>query len=216
MIELMRCGAQDNDRYLPAVTTQGGASTYETMIDNSTMQTRSQQMIGRGFGSASGAGRAAGGQTAAGVTSGSPSAAPDSSGGMTPSAAQGSQMQGMAPSAAQGSQMQGMTPGTVRRIDTNLGPLPGGPDGMSASEQILHSSWKSLMARNVGRSVIVSFLIGTQNTIVTHGILYEVGNDYIALYQPDEESYISADLYSIRFVEFLPEVTQTNSQQQRQ
>lgn len=203
MIELMRCGAQDNDRYLPAVTTQGGASTYETMIDNSTMQTRSQQMIGRGFGSASGAGRAAGGQTAVGMTSGSSPAVPDSSGGMVPSA-------------AQGSQMQGMTPGTVRRADTNLGPLPGGPDGMSASEQILHSSWKSLMARNVGRSVIVSFLIGTQNTIVTHGILYEVGNDYIALYQPDEESYISADLYSIRFVEFLPEVTQTNSQQQRQ
>ncbi len=59
-------------------------------------------------------------------------------------------------------------------------------------------------------------LIGTQNTIVTHGILYEVGNDYIALYQPDEQSYISADLYSIRFVEFLPEISQTNSQQQQQ
>ena len=87
---------------------------------------------------------------------------------------------------------------------------------MSVAEQILHSAWKSLMARNVGRSVIVSFLIGTQNTIVTHGILYEVGNDYIALYQPDEQSYISADLYSIRFVEFLPEISQTNSQQQQQ
>ena len=87
---------------------------------------------------------------------------------------------------------------------------------MSTADQILHSSWKSLMARNVGRSVIVSFLIGTQNTIVTHGILYEVGSDYIALYQPDEQSYISADLYSIRFVEFLPEVMQTGSAQQNQ
>ena len=47
-------------------------------------------------------------------------------------------------------------------------------------------------------------------------ILYEVGNDYIALYQPDEQSYISADLYSIRFVEFLPEISQTNSRQQQQ
>ena len=44
----------------------------------------------------------------------------------------------------------------------------------------------------------------------------EVGNDYIALYQPDEQSYISADLYSIRFVEFLPEISQTNSRQQQQ
>ena len=52
MIELTRCGAPDNDRYLPAVMTQGDASTYQTMIDNSTMQTRPQQMVGRAFGSA--------------------------------------------------------------------------------------------------------------------------------------------------------------------
>ena len=163
MIELTRCGAQENDRYLPAVMTQGGTSTYETMIDSSTPQTRPRQMVSR-----------------------SPEV------------------------------MQSGIPAGTERMAPGLGPLPSGPEGMSASEQILHSSWKSLMARNVGRSVIVSFLIGTQNTIVTHGILYEVGNDYIALYQPDEESYISADLYSIRFVEFLPEVTQTNSRQQRQ
>lgn len=49
MIELTRCGAPDNDRYLPAVMTQGDASTYQTMIDNSTMQTRSQQMVDRAF-----------------------------------------------------------------------------------------------------------------------------------------------------------------------
>ena len=54
MIELTRCGAQDNDRYLPAVMTQGDASTYQTMIDNSTMQTRPQEMVGRAFGSAQG------------------------------------------------------------------------------------------------------------------------------------------------------------------
>ena len=176
MIELTRCGAPDNDRYLPAVMTQGDASTYQTMIDNSTMQTRSQQMVDRAFGSAQG-----------GTT-------------------QNGQQQGMAPDAVMGTQ----------QIVPGLGPLPATPNGMSVAEQILHSSWKSLMARNVGRSVIVSFLIGTQNTIVTHGILYEVGNDYIALYQPDEQSYISADLYSIRFMEFLPEISQTNSQQQQQ
>ena len=125
---------------------------------------------------------------------------------------------GAAPSAAQ----RGAPPATpdavmgTQQIVPGLGPLPATPNGMSVAEQILHSSWKSLMARNVGRSVIVSFLIGTQNTIVTHGILYEVGNDYIALYQPDEQSYISADLYSIRFMEFLPEISQTNSQQQQQ
>ena len=121
--------------------TQGDASTYQTMIDNSTMQTRSQQMVGRAFGSAQG-----------GTT-------------------QNGQQQGMAPSAAQG------------------GAPPAAPDAVMGAQLIAP---------------------------VTHGILYEVGNDYIALYQPDEQSYISADLYSIRFMEFLPEISQTNSRQQQQ
>ena len=168
MIELTRCGAPDNDRYLPAVMTQGDASTYQTMIDNSTMQKRSQQMVDRAFGSAQ-----------SGTT-------------------QNGRQQGMAPSAVQGGAPPAAPDAVMgaQQIAPGLGPLPAAPNGMSVAEQILHSSWKSLMARNVGRSVIVSFLIGTQNTIVTHGILYEVGNDYIALYQPDEQSYISADLYS--------------------
>ena len=160
MIELTRCGAPDNDRYLPAVMTQGDASTYQTMIDNSTMQKRSQQMVDRAFGSAQ-----------SGTT-------------------QNGRQQGMAPSAVQGGAPPAAPDAVMgaQQIAPGLGPLPAAPNGMSVAEQILHSSWKSLMARNVGRSVIVSFLIGTQNTIVTHGILYEVGNDYIALYQPDEQT----------------------------
>lgn len=178
MIDLPRCGAHEADRYLPAVATQGNASTYASMIDNSSMQTRTQQMINdRGY-----------------------APAPDAEMRQPPAGQEQPQPDVW--------RTQHMSPG--------LGPLPARQDGMSTADQILHSSWKSLMARNVGRSVIVSFLIGTQNTIVTHGILYEVGSDYIALYQPDEQSYISADLYSIRFVEFLPEVTQTGSAQQNQ
>ena len=177
MIDLTRCGAAGCGRDLPAVAAQGNTSTYATMIDNGTMQARTQQTIeGQGYAPSSDAG-------AARTNAGQP-----------------------APRSETWQAQQRMSPG--------LGPLPARQDGMSTADQILHSSWRSLMARNVGRSVIVSFLIGTQNTIVTHGILYEVGNDYIALYQPDEESYISADLYSIRFMEFLPEITQTGSAQQ--
>ena len=193
MIDLTRRGAQGNDRYLPAVMTQGNASTYDTMIDSSGMRPRSQM-------DAQNTGSAPMTPTQGGGTSGALSAPAR----RMPAVSNGT-AQGEPPEVWMGTQ----------RISPGLGPLPSGPEGMSASEQILHSSWKSLMARNVGRSVIVSFLIGTQNTIVTHGILYEVGNDYIALYQPDEQSYISADLYSVRFMEFLPEVTQTNSQQQQ-
>ena len=170
MTDLTRhCCMQESDRYLPAVMTQGNASTYQTMIDSSSPQMGMQQ------------------QTEA--------PQPDGAGQSGYNRITNTQNSGYG------------TPQGRQNFSSGLGPLPSGNPGMSAAEQILHSSWKNMMARNVGRSVIVSFLIGTQNTIVTHGILYEVGSDYIALYQPDEKSFISADLYSIRFMEFLPEVS---------
>ena len=58
------------------------------------------------------------------------------------------------------------------------------------------------IARNIGRAVIVSFLVGSQNTVVAVGTLQEVGNDYITLFHPGRSAYITAAIYSIRFVEF--------------
>ena len=65
-----------------------------------------------------------------------------------------------------------------------------------------YNSWKGMLARNIGRAVIVSFLVGSQNTVVAVGTLQEVGNDYITLFHPGRSAYITADIYSIRFVEF--------------
>lgn len=79
--------------------------------------------------------------------------------------------------------------------ETNL-PLP---ESVQAAYQ---TTWKSLLANNLGRNVIVSFLMGTQSTVVAEGVLYEVGSDYLVLYQPSRDSYITADLYSVKFVEF--------------
>ncbi|MBO4914962.1 MAG: hypothetical protein J5449_07125 [Oscillospiraceae bacterium] len=72
---------------------------------------------------------------------------------------------------------------------------------MSASEAA-RNSWRALLARNVGRNVLVRFLMGTQNFITVEGELYEVGSDYIVIYQPLWDSHITADLYSVKFVEF--------------
>lgn len=74
-------------------------------------------------------------------------------------------------------------------------------DHMSADEAARHS-WRALLARNVGRSVIANFLLGTQNTVSVEGELYEVGTDYLVIYQPAWDSHITADLYSVKFVEF--------------
>ena len=72
---------------------------------------------------------------------------------------------------------------------------------LSAGEAA-RSSWRALLARNIGRNVLVSFLVGTQNTVVAEGELFEVGTDYLVIYQPLWNSHISADLYSVKFVEF--------------
>ena len=69
-------------------------------------------------------------------------------------------------------------------------------------QEAYQTSWKSLLAQNLGRYVVVSFLMGTQQSVVAEGVLYEIGNDYLVLYQPVRDSYITADLYSVKFVEF--------------
>ncbi len=186
MIELTRCGAPDNDRYLPAVMTQGDASTYQTMIDNSTMQTRSQQMVDRAFGSAQGGHNAE-----------------------RPAAGHGAQRGAEGSAAGRAHAVMG-----TQQIVPGLGPLPATPNGMSVAEQILHSSWKSLMARNVGRSVIVSFLIGTQNTIVTTASSTRSATTTSRL-PADRQSYIQRGPLFHPLRGFLPRSSQTNSQQQQ-
>ncbi len=70
------------------------------------------------------------------------------------------------------------------------------------ADEAARNSWRALLARNVGRNVLVRFLMGTQNFITVEGELYEVGTDYIVVYQPLWDSHITADLYSVKFVEF--------------
>lgn len=70
------------------------------------------------------------------------------------------------------------------------------------SAQAYQASLRSLLDRNVGYFVVATFLIGTQQSVTWQGILHTVGSDYIVLYQPDYERYISCDLYAIKFVQF--------------
>lgn len=63
-------------------------------------------------------------------------------------------------------------------------------------------SWRSFLGRNVGKNVIISFLVGTQNTVTAEGTLTYVGSDYLVLYQTQKKDYLTADFYCIKFVEF--------------
>lgn len=69
-------------------------------------------------------------------------------------------------------------------------------------EEVYRGSMKALLLRNVGNYVVATFLIGTQTTVSWEGILYDVGNDYLAIYQSGRDQYIVSDLYSLKYVEF--------------
>ena len=66
-------------------------------------------------------------------------------------------------------------------------------------------SLRSLLSKLVGHYVIVTYLMGTETPVSWEGFLYNVGNDYIVLFQPDMGRYITGDMYSIKFVEFYEE-----------
>ena len=70
------------------------------------------------------------------------------------------------------------------------------------SSDAYQASLRSLLARNVGFFIAATFLTGTQRMVTWQGILHTVGSDYIVIYQPDYERYISCDLYAIKFVQF--------------
>ena len=63
-------------------------------------------------------------------------------------------------------------------------------------------SLRALLSKLVGHYVIATFLIGTQNSVSWEGFLYNVGNDYIVIFQPDNGRYVTGDMFSLKFVEF--------------
>lgn len=63
-------------------------------------------------------------------------------------------------------------------------------------------SLKSMLNRNKGNYIVATFLVGTQNLVSWEGILYEVGNDFVTIYQPARDRYIVTDMYSLKYMEF--------------
>ena len=72
----------------------------------------------------------------------------------------------------------------------------------SNSTEAYQASLRSLLSRNVGYFIVATFLTGTQRMVTWQGILHTVGSDYIVIYQPEYERYISCDFYALKFVQF--------------
>lgn len=69
-------------------------------------------------------------------------------------------------------------------------------------EEAHKGSLKAMLARNLGNYVVATFLVGTQGTVSWEGILHDVGNDFVTIYQPGRERYVVIDIYSLKYIEF--------------
>ena len=69
-------------------------------------------------------------------------------------------------------------------------------------EEVLIGGLKGLLSRNLGHYVVATFIVGVQNFVVWRGVLESVGNDYLVIYQPNQDSHVSCDFYSLKFIEF--------------
>ena len=107
----------------------------------------------------------------------------------------------------------GSTQGIVQGIPAMQFPGRGGLDfstGLTqdalespmTTQEAYQGSIKGLRGQNLGHYVVATFLVGTQNTVAWEGILYDVGNDYVTIYQEGRDRYIVSDVYSLKFIEF--------------
>ena len=70
------------------------------------------------------------------------------------------------------------------------------------TQEAYMGSLKAMLSKNVGNYIVATFLVGTQGTFSWEGILYDVGNDYLTIYQQSRDRYIVSDIYSLKFIEF--------------
>jgi hypothetical protein len=94
----------------------------------------------------------------------------------------------------------GQMPGSTLNLKNNL---PSEViESPTTTDEAYRGSMKAMLGRNIGNYIVATFLIGTQGTISWEGVLYEVGNDYIIIYQQSRDRYIVGDIYSLKYVEF--------------
>ena len=75
------------------------------------------------------------------------------------------------------------------------------PETSSNGQGAYESSIRGLLNRNVGHYIVAWFFIGNQGPVSWEGFLHSVGVDYLIIFQPDLDRYITCDLYSLKFVE---------------
>lgn len=63
------------------------------------------------------------------------------------------------------------------------------------------TTFQEMLSKAIGKYIIVEMLIGNK-MYVKDGILTQVGESYIILYDQESKTYLSCDIYTIKFVRF--------------
>ena len=66
----------------------------------------------------------------------------------------------------------------------------------------MEGSMQQFLSENLGQYVVIEFLIGTQAVTSKAGILYAVGTSVVTLYQELSRTFVTCDIFSIKFVTF--------------
>ena len=69
-------------------------------------------------------------------------------------------------------------------------------------DEVFQGSLRGMRSREIGAYIAATFLMGNGELVRWEGRLYEVGNNYIVIYQQEAGRYVVGDINSLRFVEF--------------
>jgi len=76
------------------------------------------------------------------------------------------------------------------------------PPETDMNTEAFMGSMQQILSDNVGKYVVVEFLIGTQQMSVREGYIYNVGRSFLVLYDHRDQRYIICDIFSVKFVTF--------------
>lgn len=115
-----------------------------------------------------------------------------------PSVYPGGTTSGITP--APGAAFPGVTPGTAPGTAPTT-PSPADFETAPGSPTILDTEYtQGYLRTQIGKRVLITFLVGTNTLQDRTGILEKVGISYIILRLPEAETRILCDIYSIKFV----------------
>lgn len=76
------------------------------------------------------------------------------------------------------------------------------PPEQNFNTPAMEGSMQQFLSDNLGEYVIIEFLVGTQTLTQKAGVLYAVGTSVVTLYEEVSQTFVTCDIFSVKFVTF--------------